>query len=89
HGEPWYLFGLLALGLLLVAVYELTGSLWSAVIVHAVHNAVALALLVEQGGLVAEEPPPTLLDWTGAAVSLAAVAGIVALLRRRAAARRA
>jgi len=89
HGEPWYLFGLLALGLLLAAVYELTGSLWSAVIVHAVHNAVALALLVGQGGLVPEEPPPTLLDWTGAAVSLAAVAGIVALLRRRAAARRA
>lgn len=89
HGEPWYLFGLLALGLLLAAVYELTGSLWSAVIVHAVHNAVALALLVIQGGLVEEEPPATLLDWIGAAVSLAAVAGIVALLRRRAATRRA
>jgi len=89
HGEPWYLFGLLALGLLLAAVYELTGSLWSAVVVHAVHNAVALALLVTQGGLVVEEPPPTLQDWTGAAVSLAAVAGIVALLRRRAATRRA
>ncbi len=88
HGEPWYLFGLVALGLLLAAVYELTGSLWSAVIVHAVHNAVALTLLVIQGGLVEEEPPATLLDWGGATVSFAAVTGIVLLLRRRAAARR-
>ncbi|MBK7702274.1 MAG: CPBP family intramembrane metalloprotease [bacterium] len=88
HGEPWYLFGLVTLGLLLAAVYELTGSLWAAVIVHAVHNAVALTLLVIQGGLAAQEPPASLLDWGGAAVSFAAVAVIIALLRRRAAARR-
>jgi membrane protease YdiL (CAAX protease family) len=87
HGEPWYLFGLVALGLLLAAVYELTGSLWSAVIVHAVHNAVALALLVVQGGLAADEPPATLGDWSGAALSFAAVLGVVVLLRRRAAVR--
>lgn len=88
HGEPWYLFGLVALGLLLATVYELTGSLWASVIVHAVHNAVALTLLVIQGGLTAQEPPASLLDLGGAAVSFAAVAGIVTLLRRRAAARR-
>lgn len=46
HLEPWSLFGLVATGLALCAVYEVTGSLWAPIGAHAVHNAVSLTLML-------------------------------------------
>lgn len=46
HLEPWYLFGLVGLGLLLGWLYAATGSLTTCVLAHAMHNAVSLTLLL-------------------------------------------
>lgn len=51
HGEPWALFGLLALGLLYARLTEATGSLLPAVAAHAVHNALSFGLLLRRGGM--------------------------------------
>jgi membrane protease YdiL (CAAX protease family) len=51
HGEPWYLFGLVALGLLLAYIYEMTGSLTPGVLTHAVYNGLSFALLLENRDL--------------------------------------
>jgi membrane protease YdiL (CAAX protease family) len=49
HGEPWYLFGLVAVGLMLAFVWEATGSLTACWLAHAVHNGVSLAVMIAQG----------------------------------------
>jgi membrane protease YdiL (CAAX protease family) len=46
HGEPWYLFGLFGVGLILAVVWEATGSLLACWLAHAAHNAASLALLL-------------------------------------------
>lgn len=46
HWQPWSLFGLVALGVLLGMLYHWTGSLLAPVAAHAAHNAVSLLLLI-------------------------------------------
>lgn len=59
HFEPWYLLGLLAVGLMLGFVWEVTRSLACCWLAHAVHNAVSLAIMVADGPAGAEPPAPT------------------------------
>lgn len=83
HGEPWFLFGLVALGLILAALYETTGSLLAPVIAHALHNAVSLFLIIRQPDQLAEDLALETTDWVLLAVSVAALAVIAVLLSRR------
>ncbi len=83
HGEPWYLFGLVGLGIVLALVYEATGSLTAAAVVHAAHNAVNVTLMVTDGGLTSELPDGPM-PWGWLAASLA----LLALSLRRLVARR-
>lgn len=46
HWQPWGLFGLVALGILLALLYMWTGTLAAPIAAHAAHNAVSLALLI-------------------------------------------
>lgn len=46
HAEPWHVFGLLGVGLVLAVVWEATRSLPACWLAHAAHNAVALSLMV-------------------------------------------
>lgn len=40
HGEVWAFISLSCLGIILAAVYEITGSLWSSIITHCLFNSV-------------------------------------------------
>lgn len=84
HGEPWYLFGLIGVGLVMGLVWEATRSLTACWLAHALHNAVSLGALLRGGGI---SPEPAVYgpgDWALTAVScvVLALAG-GALLRRR------
>ena len=46
HAEPWFLFGLLGIGLMLALVWESTKSLPACWLAHALHNALSLGLMV-------------------------------------------
>lgn len=46
HAEPWFLFGLVGIGLMLALVWEATGSLQACWLAHALHNALSLGLMV-------------------------------------------
>lgn len=72
HGEPWYLFGLIALGLLLAWVYETTGSLTPCIALHATHNAVSFLLLLLNADLASGAAAVDLDLWL-LAISLAAL----------------
>lgn len=48
HFEPWYLFGLFGLALLLGFIYEVTGSVTACAVTHGVHNAVSYFILINQ-----------------------------------------
>ncbi|MBD3220704.1 CPBP family intramembrane metalloprotease [bacterium] len=79
HWEPWSLFGLIAVGLVMCALYERTGSLVAPMLAHAVHNVISLALMLkwrdELGAGDAAGPTAWL-------VSAACTAALVWLLRR-------
>lgn len=57
HGEPWYVLGLVGVGLVLAVVWEATGSLLACWLAHAAHNAIALALMLNTRD-VADGPAP-------------------------------
>ena len=84
HGEPWYLFGLIGLGLILAYLYEATGSLLAPVIAHALHNAVSLYLMLDQPDQLAEDLVLAPTDWALLALSLATLGVTAWLLSRRA-----
>jgi membrane protease YdiL (CAAX protease family) len=46
HWQPWSLFGLVALGILLALLYHWTGSLMAPLAAHAAHNMVSLIMLI-------------------------------------------
>lgn len=83
HSEPWYLFGLIGLGLVLAALYECTGTLLAPLIGHALHNAISLTLMLRHPEQLAEETTLAALDWLLLAASVGALAAIFWLLRRR------
>jgi membrane protease YdiL (CAAX protease family) len=64
HAEPWILFGLIGLGLLLAFVYEVTRSVAACTVVHAVHNAISLWLILSTpAGIEAELPAALQQSW--------------------------
>jgi len=83
HGEPWAMFGLVALGLLYARLTEMTGSILPAVLAHGVHNGLSFALMLHEGGmsLPAEESGT---PWGLLAVSLAVLGSALWALSRRA-----
>jgi membrane protease YdiL (CAAX protease family) len=83
HGEPWYLFGLVGLGLVLTFLYETTGSLLAPVIAHALHNAVSLFLMIRNPAEISEDPVLETTDWILLAVSVTTLAVAALLLSRR------
>lgn len=70
HGEPWYLFGLIAVGALLGFIWEATGSLACCWLAHSVHNGVSLAVMLARGPAGAAPETPTAVDAALAAGSL-------------------
>jgi len=73
HGEPWFLFGLVGIGLVLAFVYEATGSLTACWVTHAVHNGVSLGLMLTSDEIVPEPTPLTTGDWVWCAASVVAL----------------
>lgn len=70
HGEPWFLFGLVGVGLVLAFIWETTRSVTACWVAHAVHNSISLwAMLNSEGGL-AEAQAITMQDWGLAAGSV-------------------
>ncbi len=83
HGEPWFLFGLIGLGLVLAYLYETTGSLLAPVLAHALHNAVSLSVMIRDPEQIGEELALATTDWALLALSVAALAVTAFLLSRR------
>jgi len=82
HGESWYLFGLIGVGLMLGLVWDATRSLTAAWLAHALHNAVSLYALWSDGGIAVEPSRYGTGDWILLGVSCAVLAVAVPLLRR-------
>jgi membrane protease YdiL (CAAX protease family) len=70
HGEPWYLFGLFGLGLLLAFLYETTRSVTTCWIAHAIHNSVVLYLILQTDALTEATTAPATADYLRLAGSL-------------------
>jgi membrane protease YdiL (CAAX protease family) len=85
HGEPWYLFGLVAVGVILAFVWENTRSLTACWLAHSVHNGVSLGMMVAEGPAGAQPQPLTPMDLTLAAASLAVLILVGRWLKRAAA----
>jgi len=81
HGEPWYIFGLVALGVVFALVYEFSGSLTTAAVAHAVHNAVSMTVIIGEEGMSADVPDDPI-PWIWLAVSLLALGVVLHRLRR-------
>lgn len=73
HGEPWFLFGLIGVGLMLAFVYETTRSVIACWVAHAVHNSISLWAMLNNEGGVAESQNITAQDWGLAAASVVAM----------------
>lgn len=85
HGEPWYLLGLIAVGVMLAFVWETTRSLTACWLAHAVHNGVSLGVIVAEGPAGAQPQAPTPMDLALAAGSLAMLILVGRWLKRAAA----
>jgi len=70
HGEPWYLLGLIGVGVVLGTVWLATESVTACWVAHGVHNGVSLAWLLAQGKITTEPTTVTAVDWALAAGSL-------------------
>lgn len=83
HAEPWFLLGLVGVGLMLAVVWEATRSVAACWTAHAVHNAISLGMMMQADQVVPEPSPVTAANWGWTAVSLLAFAGIAGWLVRR------
>lgn len=70
HGEPWFLFGLIGVGLVLAFVFAATGSVTACWLVHAVHNGISLWVMISRPAGPTEPQEITTQDWALAAVSV-------------------
>lgn len=70
HGEPWFLFGLIGVGLVLAFVWETTRSVTACWVTHAVHNSISLWAMLGNEGALAEPQGLSTGDWLLAAGSL-------------------
>ena len=82
HGEPWVLFGLIALGLLLAYIYETTSSLSACIAAHAVHNALSLGFLLREDDPLDATAGGIEIPWPAFAFSAAVLAMILYLLHK-------
>ncbi len=76
HGEPWFLFGLIGVGLVLGFLFEATGSLslcWAA---HALHNAVSLVVMFSGKNSSLQPSSLGFQDWALAGGSLVVLVGL-------------
>lgn len=80
HGEPWYLFGLIGVGIVLAIVYEATGSVLACWVTHMVHNAVSLGMMLWSDQPTSESMALTTTDWLIAGGSLVALVLLSAFL---------
>ena len=83
HGEPWFLFGLVGLGLLLAHIYEQTRSLTACILTHAAHNGLSLLLLFAQGGMADRTDGTITTDWLALVASTICLGVIIFLYSRR------
>lgn len=79
HWEPWSLFGLVGLGLLMCWLYERTGSLVAPMLAHGVHNTVSLGLMLRWRDRLGDGEPAGPVAWVAAIACLT----LMALLARR------
>ncbi len=70
HAEPWYLFGLVGIGVVLALVYEATGSVLACWVTHLTHNAVSLGMMLWTDQPASESAPLTATDVAIAAGSM-------------------
>lgn len=70
HGEPWFLFGLIGVGLVLAFVFAATGSVTACWLVHAMHNGISLWVMISGPAGPTEPQEITTQDWGLAAVSV-------------------
>jgi membrane protease YdiL (CAAX protease family) len=70
HGEPWFLFGLIGVGLVLAFIWETTRSVTACWLAHAVHNSISLWAMLNHEGELAEPQGITVQDWGLTAVSV-------------------
>ena len=82
HGEPWYLFGLVGIGVVLALVYEATGSVLACWVTHMVHNAVSLGMMLWSDQPTTETVPVTTTDVVISAGSLVFVVLLFVFLFR-------
>jgi len=86
HGEPWFLFGLVGVGLMLAFVWEATGSVTACWAAHAVHNAISLWAMLNSEGSLAEPQTITWQDWglaAGSLLGLALVGRFLLMMKKR------
>lgn len=83
HWEPWSLFGLVAVGLVMCGLYERSGSLLPPMLAHGTHNAISLALMLRWRDQLSTDPGGDdvagPLAWAGAVLC----AGLLAVFLRR------
>ena len=78
HAEPWYLLGLVGIGLMLAVVWQTTRSLPAVWLAHALHNAFSLVMMISAGGVSGETVDLATMD-----LALAGGGLIIALLAGR------
>jgi membrane protease YdiL (CAAX protease family) len=73
HFQPWLVFGLIGIGLVLAFVYETTGSVTACWVAHALHNGVTMGVMFHRGGVSYEPNALVLSHLLWAAGSLVAM----------------
>jgi len=81
HLEPWFVLGLVGVGLMLAVVWTGTRSLLACWLAHAVHNALSLTMMVGAGAVAGEPGELTTRDLCLAGGGLLLVALLGWLLR--------
>jgi len=81
HWEPWSLFGLVGLGLVMCWLYERTGSLLAPILAHGVHNVLSLTIMTRSRDTLGEDRAASPLVLLAAVVSLVLLVMLVRHLR--------
>ena len=86
HWQPWNLFGLVALGLVLATLYHGTRSLLAPIVAHAVYNTVSLTVLLGRrtGDEIVLRAENDLTDWIVLVASTLLLVGLLVRLLRHA-----
>jgi membrane protease YdiL (CAAX protease family) len=78
HFEPWYLAPLALMGIVMGAVYEITGTLLAPILVHALYNAVVIVNQAVTGDDSTGDGEPMVESAIGQTEILLAIAGVAA-----------